>query len=124
MSLGKLLISAFLAVFLSSCASTVIDPAKIQKITPKEYSDLCSYAKRVISEFPDSKITQSEKAVIYRTEPKFNVNYSSDKAGLYDLSWNIKGKNINYIGDGDLTKPADSFSRITIISVGVTNPAR
>ncbi|MEI6054875.1 MAG: hypothetical protein WCR55_02350 [Lentisphaerota bacterium] len=122
--LGKLLSLVLLVVFLSSCSSTTaVDLAKIQKITSQEYSDLCSYSRRVISDFPESKISSSEKSVIYRTEPKFNVNYSSDKAGTYDLSWNVNGKTINYIGDGDLTKPKDSFSRIIIISTGIT-PAR
>lgn len=121
--LGKLFAFAILIALVSSCSSTVVDPAKIQEITTPEYSDLCSYARRVISDFPKSKISSSEKSVIYRTEPKFNVNYSSDKVGTYDLSWNINGKTINYIGDGDLTKPKDSFSRIIIISTDII-PAR
>lgn len=119
--LNKLLFSASLIALLSSCTSTTsVDPAKIRKITPQEYSELCSYSKRVISDFPESKISASEKSVIYRTEPKFNVNYSSDKTGTYDLYWDINGKTISYLGDGDLTNPKDSFSRIVIISTGVT----
>lgn len=119
--LGKLFSFTILAVLLFSCSSTVVDPAKIQKITTQEYSDLCSYSRRVISDFPESKISSSEKSVIYRTEPKFTVNYLGDKSGTYDLSWNISGKSINYMGEGDLTRPAESYRRVIIITTEVTH---
>ncbi len=106
------------AIFLTSCSST--DSSQIREITPQEYSVLLNYSRQVISKFPESKITRREKIIIYRTEPKFNVTYISGTTGSYDLSWDVKGKNINYVGEGDLTKPEDSFRKVVIIAVGVT----
>lgn len=115
------LLLGIIAVFLSSCNSTV-DPANIKQITPQEYSALCLYAKQTLANFPESKIASSEKNLIYRTEPKFTVNYLDDKSGTYDLLWNIKGKSINYMGEGDLTRPAESYRRVIIIATEVTPP--
>ncbi|HBM15737.1 MAG TPA: hypothetical protein DD381_05245 [Lentisphaeria bacterium] len=125
--IGKLspIIIIFLFLFITSCSSTnsPVDPEKIQKITTQEQAELCTFAKKVLVAYNEGSITKEEKKTIILTEPRFTANYFSDKAGNYYFSWVIKGKTINYMGNGDMTDPQKSFDRVIIITTAI-EPAR
>jgi len=115
------IISFFLFVFVLSCSTTPhpVDPEKIQKITPQEQAELCTFARKVLMSYNEQMITKREKKLILSQEPKFTAKYLADKSGSYDFSWEVNGKTITCLGNGDMTDPEKSFKRIIVIAATV-----
>ena len=94
-----------------------------EKINSEEQQKLITFAEITIRALPESKITTTEKKAISETKPTISINYTGNKTGRYGITWNIYQKTITYTGNGDITSPASSFSKINIISIDV-NPLK
>lgn len=113
-------ISALLSVLLTFGCNT---QKEYEKINNEDQQKLIAFAEMIIRTMPETKITPAEKKAILETKPIISINYTSNKAGRYSVSWSINQKTITYTGNGDIILPESSFSAINIISVD-TNPLK
>ena len=93
------------------------------KIDSEDQQKLISFAEAAIIALPEANITAAEKKAIAATKPVVFVHYTGNKTGRYSITWNINQKTITYAGNGNITSPESSSSKINIISVD-TNPLK
>ena len=109
-----------LPLLFAGCSSTKPkDPANAKKITSQEYIALLDFARQALANYNEGMISKEDKRTIMTAEPKFNVSYETDKSGMYDFTWSLNNKVINYLGDGNLTDPQNSFKSIVVITTSV-----
>lgn len=94
-----------------------------KKINNEDQQKLISFAEATIKALSETKITAAEKQAIIKTKPTIFVNYTGNKTGRYSITWDIGQKTITYVGNGDITSPESSFSKINIISIDA-NPLK
>ncbi len=108
------LFSMLSLLLIFGCSST---QKEYEKINSDDEQKLISFAVTAIRAMPDAKITPDEKTAVLKTKPAMSVIYTGNKTGRYGITWDINKKTITCTGNGDITLPKSSFSKINIISV-------
>ena len=109
-------------ILLTGMGCSLFNADKKTPITKDEYSDLVSFAKRIISKLPSKRLSPSDKHYISSHDPAPKIIYTGYKTGSVCLKWNIpNGTEIQYVAEGKIMDFQSSFKNIKMFNTRVHN---